>query len=118
MTQHNPAVSLRQMLKSAHEAVAMVEGRARADLDTDRQLELSLIRLTEIIGEAANRLPPSLQQANPEIPWFLMISMRNRLIHGYDTIDLDALWDTVTDDLPPLIAQLERLLDAGAGPSK
>ncbi len=65
MTQHDPLVSLRQMLKTAREAMQMVEGRCRADLDTDRQLELSLIRLTEVIGEAANRLPASLQQAHP-----------------------------------------------------
>jgi uncharacterized protein with HEPN domain len=110
MTQHDPAISLLQMLKTAEEAVAMARGRARADLDTDRMLELSLIRLTEVIGEAAGRVPREVQQAHPEIPWALAITMRNRLIHGYDAVDLDALWDTITDDLPPLITQLRALL--------
>jgi uncharacterized protein with HEPN domain len=71
-----------------------------------------IIRLIEVIGEAARRVPLNVQGSNPQIPWFLIISMRNRLIHGYDTVDLDALWDTITDDLPPLITQLEHLRDS------
>lgn len=110
MTRHDPGLSLRQMLQTAEEALQMVQGRNRGDLDSDRMLELSLTRLTEIIGEAANRVPLEVRQAHPQIPWILAITMRNRLIHGYDAIDLDALWDTVVDDLPPLVEQLRALL--------
>jgi len=57
MSQHNSNVSLRHMLDHALEAVTMIQGKTRADLDTDRQLNLSLVRLLEIVGEAASRIP-------------------------------------------------------------
>ena len=57
MSQHNTSVSLRHMLDHALEAVAMTEGKTRADLDKDRQLNLALVRLLEIIREATTRIP-------------------------------------------------------------
>jgi hypothetical protein len=54
-------------------------------------------------------------RAHPEIPWVVIVAMRNRLIHAYFDVDLDRVWDTVVDDLPPLIARLDRFcLDHGA----
>ena len=74
-------------------------------------MQLALTQLVEIVGEAANRISQTTQQRHPEIPRVQIIGMRNRLVHGYDVIDLDVLWDTITDDLPPLIAALEELTD-------
>lgn len=107
MTRHDPGVTLRQILDHAREAMAMAAGRDRSDLDADRQLELSLTRLLEIVGESANRLPPEVRSRYPEIPWAEIISFRNRLIHGYDAVDLDVLWQVVKMDLPALIGALE-----------
>ena len=98
------------MLQYAIEAVEMAIGQDRSDLDSDRQLELSLTRLIEIVGEAANRLSPDTRARHPSIPWPKIRGMRNRIIHAYDHVDLDVLWDTVTVELPPLIAELERVL--------
>ena len=114
MTQHDPAVRLRHMLNHAREAADMIRGRKRGDLDTDRMLELSLVRLVEIVGEAASQLEGADQARYPSIPWPQVTGMRHRLIHGYDTVDLQVLWDTVTDDFPPLIAALERILPSQA----
>ena len=69
-------------------------------------LELSLVRLVEVVGEAATRVSAETRARHPQLPWAMMTSMRNRLIHGYDEVDLEVLWGTVTEDLPPLIAQL------------
>lgn len=88
----------------------LVRGRPRADLDADHVLELALTRLLEIIGEAANRVSEDMQQQHPEIPWRQITGLRHRLIHGYDAVDLDILWDIVQYDLPPLIATLEEIL--------
>jgi uncharacterized protein with HEPN domain len=110
MTQHDPLLRLRHMLDHAREAVEMVRGRERRDLDRDRMLELSLVRLVEIVGEAASRMTRADQARYPTIPWPQVTGMRHRLVHGYDTVDLQVLWDTVTDDLPPLIAALEAVL--------
>ncbi len=88
------------MLDHALEAVAMIKGRRRADLDKNRQLNLALVRLLEIIGEAAARIPKEDQIHYPDISWAEIVSLRNRLIHGYDTIDFDILWQIMNQDLP------------------
>jgi uncharacterized protein with HEPN domain len=73
-------------------------------------LNLSLVRLLEVIGEATRGISPSFRTGHPEVPWEKMVGMRDRLIHGYFDINLDVVWETVTKDLPPLIDQLERIL--------
>jgi uncharacterized protein with HEPN domain len=98
------------MLDYAREAVDMARGRRREDLDTDRQLNLSLTRLLEVIGEAASRVSKPGREQRPEIPWPDIVGLRNRLIHGDDEVDLDVLWDIVQLDLPALIRNLERMV--------
>jgi uncharacterized protein with HEPN domain len=70
------------MLDHARETVAMAAGRKRSDLDSDRQFNLALVRLLEIIGEAANRVPEDQRARIPEVPWAEIVGLRNRLIHG------------------------------------
>jgi uncharacterized protein with HEPN domain len=110
MSRHESDFRLRHMLDHAREAVAMARGRTRADLDSDRQLNLSLVRLLEIVGEAASRVPAQERSQYTDIPWPEIVGLRNRLIHGYDSVDFDILWEIVSDDLPPLIAALEKAL--------
>ncbi len=112
MTQHDDIIRLQHMLENAREAVAMIEGRERSDLRHERMLELSLIRLIEVVGEAAARVTDEEQAEYPSIPWHQVVGMRNRLIHGYDQVDLDILWDTIEEDLPQLITKLENILES------
>ena len=101
---------VRHMLDAAREARSFVHGQARSALDSNRMLVLSLLRSIEVIGEAAAQTTAAFQDAHPEIPWPQIIAMRNRLIHAYFDVDVDRVWDTVTADLPPLIAQLEPIV--------
>ena len=80
-------------------------------MDAELTLNLSLVRLLEIVGEAARAVTPEFRAEHPEILWPKVMSMRNRLIHGYWNVNLDIVWETVQDDLPLLIARLERLLN-------
>jgi uncharacterized protein with HEPN domain len=112
MTQHNDMIRLRHMLDHAMEAVDLISGKAKPELQRNRVLELALIRLVEIVGEASTRVSSETQTKFPAIPWPQVIGMRNRLIHGYDSVDLDILWDTIEVDLPPLIVELEKILGA------
>ena len=112
MSKHDPEIAFRQILSHASEAVAILHDKTRADLDNDRMLNLALTRLLEIIGEAANRVPDSVQEKYPHLPWLQMIGLRNRLIHGYDQVDFDILWAIVKQDLPNLISQLEKILNS------
>lgn len=69
-----------------------------------------MARRLEIIGEAARRTSVDFRAAHPDLPWQSMIQMRNVMIHQYDDVDPTIVWDTVREDLPPLIAQLEKVL--------
>ena len=113
MPSHDTNVRLRHMLDAAREATQMAQGKSRADLDAYRQLNLSLVRLLEIVGEAASRVPVGEREIYSSIPWMQIVGLRNRLIHGYDNVDFDILWEIVTQDLPPLIAELEKILSLG-----
>ncbi|HEX2093143.1 MAG TPA: HepT-like ribonuclease domain-containing protein [Longimicrobiaceae bacterium] len=99
------------MRDAAREAIGFAAGRTRNDLDTDRQLLLSIVKDIEIVGEAASRVGAQLRSHHPELPWAAIVATRNRLIHAYFDIDRDIVWDTVTTDLPPLVAVIERILE-------
>ena len=96
------------MRDHADEVVALERGRSRRDLDSDRLLALALVRLLEIIGEAAGRVPLEEQERRPGVPWSSIVGLRNRLIHGYDDIDHDIVWQIATADLPALVVELSR----------
>lgn len=99
------------MPRNAREALDIAAGNNFEDLSKDRILELALIRLLEVIGEAAARVSVVGQKKYQTIPWAQVTGMRNRLIHGYDQVDLGVLWDTIQEDLPPLIAEIEKILE-------
>lgn len=111
MAQRDDRIRLRHMLDRASEAIAIAGTRRREDLDKDRLLELGLVRLVETIGEAAAKVTDDFQAEHPQIPWPQVVAMRNRLVHGYDDIDLDVLWDTIQDDLPSLVKELTKLME-------
>ncbi len=98
------------MLDASRKARMLIAGRERSDLTTDDLLSLALQRLVEIIGEAADKISEETQSQAADIPWRAITGMRHRLIHAYYDVNLDILWTTVTDDLPPLITALESLL--------
>ena len=62
------------------------------------------------MGEAAGRVPEDVRTLHPEIPWPQIVSLRHRLIHGYDSVDFNILWQIITGDLEPLIASLEAII--------
>lgn len=100
------------MLDAAREAITFVDGSEREVLGHQRVLVLAPIQSIQIVGEAASKISPDARQSMPRIPWPQIVAMRNRLIHGYFDVDLDRVWDTVTADLPPLVAELEKALAA------
>jgi uncharacterized protein with HEPN domain len=112
MSRHDPRLSLRQMLDYAREAAALAQGRSRGDLDTDRLLNLALVRLVEVFGEAARRVPSEIRSRCPAVPWTEIVGTRSRLIHDYDAVDFDMLWEIATKDLPSVVAEHERALAA------
>ena len=107
--ERDPAYLL-DIFMSAQLIRSYVEGVGLDDFLTNIQLQDSVIRRIEIIGEAAGRVSPQFRESHPEIPWGEMIGMRNRMIHGYDDIDLDIVWNTTQESIPVLLELIEPLL--------
>ena len=112
MTQHDPLLSVRHMRDHAAEAIEMLGARSVEQLHADRMLQLALVQLIEIVGEAASRIPDDFRAAHAQIPWQLAADMRNKLIHGYDLIEYTIVFDTVRIDLPPLVERLDSIVKA------
>jgi uncharacterized protein with HEPN domain len=110
MPERDKYLPLRHMLDHTQEVIALTQGKIRSDLDSDRLLSLALVRLLEIVGEAANRVPDEVRSLHPEVPWPQIVSLRNRLIHGYDAVDNNILWQIIVQDLPALVVALEAIL--------
>ena len=105
-------IRLRHMLDAAREAISFARGRTRADLESSRMLVLALVKDIEIVGEAAFQLDETTRNELSAVPWIDIIGMRHRLVHAYFDINFDVLWQTVKEDLPPLVAMLETILSA------
>lgn len=110
MSKHDPLVRLRHMRDFARKAIALSDDKSKTDLEQDETLRLALTHLVELVGEAASQVPLEVQQAYPGIPWPKIVGMRNRLIHGYDFIDYNILWDALKFNLPQLLKELDRAL--------
>lgn len=111
-SRENDRAHLQHMLDNAILACQFAKGKTRDDIDTDDQLRLALDRAVEIIGEAACHITDELQDKTPEIQWEDIKGTRLILAHRYYELDRDILWETVVDDLPRLIPQLEAILHA------
>jgi uncharacterized protein with HEPN domain len=98
------------MIEAGESALRFIASRPRDDLDGNEMLRFALVRAVEIIGEAASKISPETRAMVPSIPWFAIISMRNRLIHAYFDIDHDILWKTVAEEIPGLLPLLRSLL--------
>jgi uncharacterized protein with HEPN domain len=102
--------SLLDMLQSAQIVIDYIKDRSKDDLSTDLQFQDAIIRRLLIIGEASKRIPENTRQTLTTIPWASISGMRNRLVHEYDEIDLDVVWDTIVHNLPTLILELQKIV--------
>jgi len=98
------------MLQAARQVIGFARGATLAEYSTNPMLHLAVERAIEIIGEAANRVSPSFQQAYPEIPWRKIVDQRNVLVHEYGDVEHALIWDLVQRHLPILVEQLEDLV--------
>lgn len=110
MQNEQDIVRLRHMLDAAKKIVEYTASIQRDDLNRDEKLALALVRLLEIIGEAARAVSTSFRREHPQIPWREIAGTRDRLIHGYYDIDFDVVWQIISGDIPPLVTAIEDIL--------
>ena len=101
---------LLDMLLSARRIVEFTAGVTEDGFRRDSMMQHAVMRLIQIVGEAARKVSPETRDAHAEIPWKQIVGMRHRLVHDYFKINLDQVWTVVHDDIPALIPLLEPLV--------
>jgi uncharacterized protein with HEPN domain len=98
--------TLNDLVAACLRITGYVQGASRSDLDRSNLLLSACCYQIAVIGEAVKRLSPATRSKRPEVQWKEIAGMRDRLIHGYDSVDIDELWKTATEDVPALLEQL------------
>jgi len=104
-------VRVRHMIEAAGEIERFLSGRERSDLDADRMLLFAVVRVIEIIGEAASQLSETTRAKAPEIPWPAIVGMRNRIVRACWDIDTGIVWKAAAEEVPALLPALRTLLE-------
>jgi uncharacterized protein with HEPN domain len=104
------AAFLEDILVSVKNAQVFIQGMTFGEFSEDEKTTYALIRAFEIIGEATKRISPAFKGQHSGIPWKVMAGMRDKLIHNYFGVDLEVLWNTAHENLPPLESQILDLL--------
>jgi uncharacterized protein with HEPN domain len=100
-----------QHIQDAISRILKYTKRGRKRFDREEETQNSIIYYLQIVGEATSAIPQDFRSRYPEIPWRSMISMRNKLIHNYDGIDLDVVWETATSSIPDLKPKIDAILN-------
>lgn len=106
MFKRKPTLYLQDILISLSRIEDYIKNLSLDDLDHDCKTVDAVVRNLEVIGEAARNMPDEVLEQYPNIPWGNMVSLRNKVIHEYFGIDMDILWKTIKEDLPPLKSQI------------
>lgn len=110
MSKRDQRVTLRQILEYVQHAQAICADKSAAQIEANWRDALAFERTMEVLGEAVKRLPDELIRRYPQVPWRLVAGMRDKISHGYDTVDYQLLWDAVRNDLPTLSATAQIML--------
>ncbi len=104
--------SLVDILMSAKQALMYMSGKTKAEFLENRLVQDAVIRRIEIVGEAGRRISEQTRLSLSQIPWTQIIGMRNFIVHEYDKVDLEVVWQVVQNNLPTLIAEIEKVVPA------
>ena len=103
-------VYIEDMLDAMEKAELAVSGVNYDQFANDFMINFVVVRALEIVGEATRRLSPEFRTRYPAVPWKKMAGMRDRIIHGYDNVNLRIMWDVVKQEIPRIKPHLEQLL--------
>ncbi len=99
---------LQHIVEAVEKILSYTKGLTREEFKSSPLIQDATIRELEIIGEAARMISETTKKAHPDVPWYEISGMRNRLIHEYFGVDLDAVWKTIMEDLDALIDELDK----------
>ena len=99
------------MLRFIDRIIKLTEGATRESIETDGDKHDALLHNFIMLGEAANRITRDFAAAHPDIDWCRIAGTRHRLVHDYDEVNYDILWDAMTTDIPQLRPLIKALVD-------
>ena len=108
-------VYLEDIVDAMNKAEMFVAGMTFEQFDADIKTQYAVVRAIEIMGEATKRLPRAIRSRYPGVPWKDMAGMRDRIIHGYDNVNLRIVWDVAKRDIPQIKPQIQQILDEYEG---
>ena len=109
MSVNDDQTRIKHIQEAAEKVLQYTQGKSKSNFEQDELLQLAIIRLIEIIGEASACLTSEFRDEHSHIPWQAIIGMRNRLVHAYFAIDYDVVWETITTAIPDLHKQVNAI---------
>lgn len=102
---------LQDIIDSINDIGDFIEGMTLGDFKGDKKTINAVLRSIEVIGEASRNIPEEIRSRYPQVPWRKMTGMRDKLIHEYHGVDIDTVWKTLNEDIPPLADRIQEIID-------
>ncbi len=102
--------ALIDIYNAVNDILSFTDGITKKNLEIDKMRVNATLYSIQIIGEATKRLSSEFRQVNPEIPWKKMAGMRDKIVHDYNRINLNLIWEVATQEIPKLREQIKILL--------
>ncbi len=110
MKQPDDATRVRHIIDAAAKVLRWTRGKTRTDFAADEQLQAAVLYEIQIVGEAASRLSQDFRDSRDDIPWPRITGMRHIIVHAYMHVDIEIVWQVVTERLPPLLDVLRKTI--------
>lgn len=102
---------LQDIVDSISDIKEFIEGMTFKEFTEDKRTFNAVLRSIEVMGEASRNIPEEIRAQYPQVPWRKMTGMRDKLIHEYHGVDIDTVWRTLHEDIPPLKDMIQGIIN-------
>jgi uncharacterized protein with HEPN domain len=110
MSRHDPDILLEDILTALDKIGRFTKALDKARFLEDERTIDAVVRNLEVVGEAVRQLPEPFKDSHPQVPWWQIAGLRNRIVHDYFGVDVEIIWQVVSENVPKLKKQIVDLL--------